>query len=143
MANDVDAAQILTYTLEGSTPAETTLINNLFQIDGTGAITVKTGVTSGQLNFELKPSYTFTVRATDNGSPVLSGSAGVTVNLTDVNEPGPTVKGVRVNSTAWAVQFADFVDDGVVNSSTGGFVIPKGNQANTAAALDQHQPSSG
>lgn len=57
-----------------------------FAIDSSGQITV---ATSSALNFETTPTFSLTVQATDNGTPNLSGSATITVNLSNVNE-GPT-----------------------------------------------------
>jgi len=55
----------------------------VFAIDANGQITV---AIPSALNFETTPSFTLTVRATDNGSSPASGSAIVKVNLSDVNE---------------------------------------------------------
>ena len=41
---------------------------------------------SAALDFETTPTFSLTVQVTDNGSPALSGTATVTVNLTNVNE---------------------------------------------------------
>jgi len=52
----------------------------------TGLISV---ANSAALNFETTPSFSLSVAATDNGSPSLSASAIVPINLTNVNEaPG-------------------------------------------------------
>ena len=53
-----------------------------FAIDpATGAITVAL-----PLDFETTPSYSLTVEVTDDGTPALSGTATITVNVTNVNE---------------------------------------------------------
>ena len=55
---------------------------NVFSIDpSTGAITV-----AGAIDFETTSSYSLTVQVTDNGTPNLSGTATITVNVNDVNE---------------------------------------------------------
>src|SRR2546428_11622018 len=55
-----------------------------FAINGsTGAITV---ANSAALNFETTPSFSLTISATDAGTPVLSGSNTIRINLTNVNE---------------------------------------------------------
>lgn len=54
-----------------------------FMIDANGAITV---TNSSLLDFETTPTFTLMVQGTDNGTPSLSGTATVTVNLTNVNE---------------------------------------------------------
>jgi VCBS repeat-containing protein len=57
---------------------------------GAFAITATTGqitvANSEGLGFETTPTFTLTVRVTDNGTPPLSGSAIITVNLTNVNK---------------------------------------------------------
>ncbi len=142
VATDIDAGSVLTYSLSGSTPAETAAINSLFEIDSAGALKVKTGVTAGQLNFETKPSYAITVTATDNGSPALQGSAQVTVNLTDVAEAGPRVTSVRVNSTAWTTRFRNFVNGASFDGTTYGYEDSDRCEPVVRTALDQPQPSS-
>lgn len=55
---------------------------NAFSINSsTGVIRV-----NGSLNFEALSSYSLTVQATDNGTPVRSSTATVTVTITDINE---------------------------------------------------------
>src|SRR4029077_7349657 len=88
-ATDVDAGSTFTW---GITTGNT---GNAFAINAaTGQLTV---LTSAALNFEVTPSFTLTVQATDNGTPALSGTTFVTVNLTDVatvdfvQSPGGTV----------------------------------------------------
>ena len=49
-----------------------------------GQITV---ANSAVLDFETNPTFALTVQVTDDGTPPLSGSATVTINLTNVNEP--------------------------------------------------------
>jgi hypothetical protein len=77
-ATDPDAATTLTYSITGGNTGGAFAINA-----ATGAITV---ATSAALNFETTPSFSLTVTATDNGTPVLSGSNTITINLTNVNE---------------------------------------------------------
>ncbi len=77
-AGDPDAGQTHSFTITGGNT------NGAFAINATtGAITV---ATSSALDFETTPSFTLTVQVTDNGSPISSGTASVTINLTDVNE---------------------------------------------------------
>jgi hypothetical protein len=80
--DDVDAGQTHTFAITAGDPG------GAFAIDpATGAITVADGAA---LDFEATPTYTLTVTVTDNGSPALSGSAPITIDLTDVNE-APTI----------------------------------------------------
>ena len=77
-ATDPDAGQTRSFSLTGGNT------NGAFAINSsTGIITV---ANSAALNFETTPTFTLTVQATDNGTPVLSGSRAVVVNLTNVNE---------------------------------------------------------
>ncbi len=62
----------------------------------TGLITV---ANSAALDFEATPSFALTVEVADNGTPALTDTATVTVNLTDVNE-APT--GISLSSTTVA-----------------------------------------
>ncbi len=64
-----------------------TLINGtqFFTLDAaTGVLKVKNGVS---LNYELRDSYVFRVRVTDNANSPLSSEAEITVSVIDVNEP--------------------------------------------------------
>ena len=57
--------------------------DGVFSIDlNTGDITVADNT---HLDFETTPQYTLTVRVEDAGT--LTGSAAITVNVTNVNEP--------------------------------------------------------
>jgi VCBS repeat-containing protein len=73
-ANDPDVSQALSYLLTGTAFA----VNPT-----TGQITV---ANSALLNVETTPSFTLTATVTDNGTPNLSDTAVITINLTDVNE---------------------------------------------------------
>ncbi len=77
-ATDPDSGQTLTYAIIGGIPAGAFALNS-----ATGQITV---ADPSLLNYEATPSLNLIVRVTDNGSPTLSASALVTINLTDVNE---------------------------------------------------------
>lgn len=78
LSSDPDAGQIRTYTiLSGNT-------NGAFAINSlSGAITV---ANVSALNFELNPNFVLAVSVQDNGTPVLSSQANVTISLTNVNE---------------------------------------------------------
>ena len=76
-AADQDAGQTLSYSIvSGNT-------SDAFGIDATGRISV---LDSTALNFEVTPSFTLTVLATDNGLPTLSATTTVTVNLLNIND---------------------------------------------------------
>jgi hypothetical protein len=76
---DPDGGQTHTFSItSGNT-------GNAFAIDpDTGAVTV---ATSSTLNYETNPSFSLTIRVTDDGLPTaLYGESVITINLTDVNE---------------------------------------------------------
>jgi VCBS repeat-containing protein len=75
-ASDPDGEQSLTFAITAGNEA------GAFAIDAaTGEITV-----AGQLDHETAPSYVLTVEVTDSGTPALSDSAAITINVNDVNE---------------------------------------------------------
>ena len=79
-ATDPDLpAQTLTYAITAGNTGSAFAINS-----STGQITV---ATSTALDFEATPTFSLTVQVTDNGTPAQSGSATITVNLTNVNDP--------------------------------------------------------
>ncbi len=123
--NDPDVGDTRAFTLSGPDAAA-------FAIDSSGQITV-----NGSLNFELKPTYMFTVNVTDSGLAV--GSATVTVNLTDVTEAGPTITGVYLNSTSWHVNYADILDDGFINGTRLGAKLNGANQLDNQAWVNINQ----
>ena len=79
VASDPDSGQSLTYAITGGNTSGAFSINS-----SNGQITI---ANSTLLNFETTPSFSLTVQVTDNGSPVASKSATVTINLTNVDEP--------------------------------------------------------
>jgi|GEM_PF-602816 len=86
VASDPDEGQTLSYQFtSGNT-------GNAFQISASGLISV---ASPQMLNFENQESFQLTSVVTDNGSPVLSASAAITINILNVNEnpvitPGQT-----------------------------------------------------
>src|SRR5207237_1203332 len=78
VASDVDTGQTRTFAVTGGTGQAAFAVNAT-----TGQITV---TNSAALNFETTPSFTLNVTVTDNGTPVLSDTAVITINLTNVNE---------------------------------------------------------
>ncbi|HET6422321.1 MAG TPA: cadherin repeat domain-containing protein [Planctomycetaceae bacterium] len=82
VARDQDAGQTLTYAIIGGNTS------NAFVIDAsTGLITVSN---AAALDFEVNPQFNLTIRVTDNGTPSLSSTANLVVNLTNLND-APTV----------------------------------------------------
>ena len=74
-ASDPDAGSVLSYAITGGN------IGGAFAISNSGQLIV---ANSAVLDFETTPSFFLTVQVTDNGTPGLSASANVTVNLNDV-----------------------------------------------------------
>ncbi len=72
-ATDPNAGDVLTFSLDAGAPAGATIVG------GTGAFSWTPTEAQGPGTFPI------TIRATDNGSPVLSGSAAITVTVTEVN----------------------------------------------------------
>ena len=81
LASDVDAGDLLAFAITGGNAS------GAFALSPAGVLSVANG---SLLNFEGTSSYSLTVSVTDNGSPVASSSATITVNLTNVNE-APTI----------------------------------------------------
>lgn len=77
-AHDPDAGQTLSFSELGTGTGA-----SLFQIDGSGNITVQSGA---NLDFETTASYTYGVRVTDDGSPAQFSDTLVTINLSNVND---------------------------------------------------------
>ncbi len=79
VASDPDAGDTLTFTVTGGTDQTT------FDVDpGSGEITV---ANSGQLDFETTASFTLEVEVNDDGTPSLSDTATMTIEVSNVNEP--------------------------------------------------------
>ncbi len=72
-ASDPDAGQILTFAIIAGDPAGTFSIHAL-----TGEITVNDATA---LDYETSPTFDLTVQVTDDGAPILSSSATITINL--------------------------------------------------------------
>ena len=75
---DADAGDAHTFAITAENDDDAFVIDS-----ATGVITVATGA---ELDFETTPSYSLTVWVTDDGAGTLSGSATITVDVTDVNE---------------------------------------------------------
>ena len=73
---DPDAGQVLSYSIVSGNTGGAFAINS-----ATGQIT-----TAAAINFEATPSYSLVVRATDNGTPVLSDDATVSITVNNLND---------------------------------------------------------
>ena len=83
-ASDPDGDN-LTYSITAGNPNNDNDATPAFSIDNTGKITVSD---SDDIDFEINPGNTLTVTVTDDGTPSLSDTATITVNLTDVEPEG-------------------------------------------------------
>ena len=101
LASDVDAGQQLSYAITGGNTGGAFAINSV-----TGRIT---SVAVDPLDFETNPVFQLTVVATDNGNPALSGSAVITVRLTDVAEGLPPVAIVNGDLVIRGTPLADAI----------------------------------
>lgn len=86
--SDPDEGQTHTFTITAGNT------NGAFAINTSGQLTA---ASTAALNFEVNPSFTLTVRVTDSGSPALTGTAQITLNLLNVNE-APVVIGESYQS---------------------------------------------
>src|SRR6185436_1522047 len=77
VATDPDAGQTRTFSVTGGTGQA------VFAVSAAGVITV---TNSAALNFETTTSFTLNVTVADNGVPVLTDTAVITINVTNVNE---------------------------------------------------------
>jgi VCBS repeat-containing protein len=89
--SDPDAGQGHTFSIEGGNTGGAFAIGA-----SSGQITV---ATPGAVDFETDPSFSLTVRVTDDGTPVLFDEATITVTVTDVND-APTDIGLSNASVA-------------------------------------------
>jgi hypothetical protein len=78
LANDPDAASVLTYSITGGTGS------GLFSISTAGVVRL-----AGAVNYELQNSYTLDLRVQDGGG--LFNTMTITVNITDENDVPSTL----------------------------------------------------
>lgn len=90
-ATDVES-NTLTFSITSGNTGGAFAINSV-----TGQIVVLNSVA---LDFETTPQFGLVVTVTDNGVPVMSGSATITINLTDVNENPQNQAPVAVGTIA-------------------------------------------
>ena len=97
---------------------------NVFSIDpATGEITLIQAV-----NFEITPSFTLDIEVTDDGTPALTDTRTVAINITDVNEApvlgafgvAPVDEDTAVGAVVDQVTATDDDNDPLVFSITGG-----------------------
>ncbi len=121
-ATDPDAATVLTYSITGGTGV------GVFTIDPTtGIITVSN---ASALDYETISSYTLDVQVNDNGTPSLSDSTTITIDVLDIPEnTAPNVTGFgtvsvdensSIGTVVGTVTSTDLESNTVTYSITGG-----------------------
>ena len=85
-SQDPDHAQTHTYTLTDGAGGRFKVVGNKLKVASSNVDCLKNGGTFCKLNYEKQPSYTITVRVTDNGSPPQSNEARMSISLNDVND---------------------------------------------------------
>ncbi|MGK7895708.1 MAG: cadherin domain-containing protein [Xenococcus sp. (in: cyanobacteria)] len=111
VASDPNPGQILSYSIQSGNDAGT------FAIDSSGQITVLDNIL---LDYETTPSFNLEIEVSDNGSPSLSDTVSITVDLIDIDE--------GTGSSSLADDFDPDIDNsqweeisnGLVNSNFGG-----------------------
>ena len=148
--SDPDTGQTHVFSITAGNTGGAFAINS-----SSGAITV---ANSAALDYETNPSFSLSVRVTDNGAPVLFGSATITVNLTNVNEvpvvaahtysvPENSANGTAVGSATYSdpdagqthvfsITAGNTGGAFAINSSTGAITV-----ANSAALNYETNPS--
>jgi hypothetical protein len=121
---DPDAGDAHTFTITGGTGQTAFAING-----STGEITV---ADSAQLDHEATTSFTLTVEVADDGSPVKSDTATITIDLNDLNDIAPVVTGGQTFSIAEIASNGDSVGTVVATDvdtvgSLSGWTIVSGN----------------
>jgi VCBS repeat-containing protein len=107
-ASDPDAGDTLSYAITAGNGS------GAFAISGSGQITV---ANAAPLDFETTPQFVLTVMVSDNGSPMLSDTAQITINLSNVNEAPAIAQALADRSGQEGVAIVPF-------SVAGGFADP-------------------
>ena len=106
LATDPDVGDSLTYFITAGNTG------SAFAIDAsTGQITVNN---SAALDYETIPSFSLTVEVSDNGTPGLTDSATVTINLNDINDVpvgAPTITGLVLEDQTLTADTSGITDD--------------------------------
>ena len=109
VASDLNPEQILTYSIQSGNDA------GAFAIDSNGQITV---IDSTLLDYETTPSFNLEIEVSDNGSPSLSDTVLITVDLIDINEGTGTIADdfdPDIDNSQWQE-----ISNGIVNTNFGG-----------------------
>lgn len=121
-AKDQDVGDVLAYSIVGGTGVGVFNLNS-----STGVITV---ANSSALNYESVTSYTLDIKVTDNGTPAMSSTKTITINVTDMPEnTAPTIAALgpltvaenAANNTVIGTAIGSDVDGNTITYSiTGG-----------------------
>jgi len=126
-ASDPDNGQTLSYSITAGNTASS------FNIDNSGKITV-----NNPDALKVNDVFNLTIQATDDGSPVLSGTGMVTININHINDP-PVVQDEQVDIsddvTANTIIATLTASDPDINQTLS-FSITSGN-SNTVFEIDQ------
>ena len=85
-SQDPDRAQTHTYTLTDGAGGRFKVVGNKLKVALSNDGCLKNGGAFCKLNYERQPSYTITVRVTDNGIPPQNNEATMSISLNDVND---------------------------------------------------------
>lgn len=149
VATDVDVGTVFTYTITAGNTG------GAFTVNPNGQLVV---ANSAALDFETNPTFVLTIRVSDNGNPVLSHSANVTVNLTNVfeaptnielspaqvpeNEPSGTLIGSLITTDSDANETFSYTLVTGSGDTNNNLVSIVGNQVFTAASYNREtQPT--
>lgn len=128
VARDQDPGQLLTYAIVGGNTSNAFTINPT-----TGLITVNN---AAAIDFETNPTFDLMIKVTDNGTPVLSSTAMLTIKLTDIKEPAtvlPATFTLSENSPATTVVGTAVASNPPDPGQTRAFSITGGNVSNAFA----------
>ena len=111
VASDLNPGQILTYSIQSGNNAGT------FEIDSSGEITVLDNIL---LDYETTPSFNLEIEVSDDGSPSLSDTVSITVDLIDINEGTGSLSladdfDPDIDNSQW-----EEISNGLVNSNFAG-----------------------
>ena len=85
-SQDPDRAQTHTYTLTDGAGGRFKAVGSQLKVALSNVDCLKNGGPFCKLNYEKQPSYTVTVRVTDNGSPPQINETSMSISLNDVND---------------------------------------------------------
>ena len=109
VASDPNPGQVLTYSIQSGNDA------GAFAINSIGQLTI---IDSTPLDYETTPSFNLEIEVSDNGSPSLSDTVSITVDLIDIDEGTGTIADdfdPNIDNSQWSS-----IENGSVNSNFAG-----------------------